>query len=106
MDWLSTGQAFESTQQPIVQGSEFTVDASPNPFNGTTTLRFQLPQAGNVKLQVFEVTGRPASPSLQGWYETGMHEIVFEGSRLPSGLYIYRLQSGGLEVSGKIMLIK
>ena len=63
----------------------------PNPFNPTTTLSFDLEVAGNVALSVFSVDGRKVADLMSGRREAGSYEVVFDGSGLASGLYVYRL---------------
>ncbi len=105
----------EESQSPII--TEFALYyAYPNPFNGTTVLSFELPKASMVRLEVFDVNGRSvgahssaplsgsgATPTL---YPAGTHEITFDGSGLPSGVYYYRLTAGANVASGKMMLMK
>ncbi len=119
-DWANTGGAFqlENAAPFILYPSSFSLTVSPNPFNAATTLRFDLPQAGWVRLEVFDMNGRVvgarhASPAvgfgesgLQGWYSAGTHEVTFDGSDLPSGVYLYRLQAGELSAAGKMVLLK
>jgi|GEM_PF-2220209 len=93
----------------------------PNPFNPTTIISFQLPEAGWVKLEVFDVNGRvipsgsgpkgglcSAIPTTQGgtWYSPGAHQITFDGSGLPSGIYFARLQAGDYTAVRKMVLVK
>ena len=90
----------------------------PNPFNPTTIISFQLPEAGLVKLEIFDINGRNVGARLPRpytvgfgesdlrWYPAGTHQITFDGSGLPSGIYIYRLQAGDLTASGKMILMK
>ena len=82
------------------------MSASPNPFNPTTTLSFVLPQAGQVKLSVFNVAGREVATLVNGYRAAGSHEVTFDASGLASGLYIYRLTSGSFDATGKMMLLK
>ncbi len=80
----------------------------PNPFNPTTVIRFNLPQAAKVQLDVFDVGGRRVGVDLASTrvYSPGTHEITFDGSGLPSGVYIYRLTAGEFTASGKMVLMK
>ncbi|MFH1863094.1 MAG: T9SS type A sorting domain-containing protein, partial [bacterium] len=126
--WSNTGESLFTGAQ-IPSGSETTptthplsfslYPCSPNPFNPSTTIRFDLPIAAQVTLEVFDVNGRmvgahcmrPAelgtrSVPLQQWYPAGTHEISFDGSGLPSGMYIYRLTAGEWQGSGKMVLLK
>ncbi|TKJ37934.1 hypothetical protein CEE37_13295 [candidate division LCP-89 bacterium B3_LCP] len=92
--------------------------AFPNPFNATTVISFELRVASLVKLEVFDVRGnivgaRPVSP-LSGsgatpttdFYTAGSHRITFNGTGLPSGIYIYCLTAGNFTGAGKMVLIK
>ena len=62
----------------------------PNPFNPSTTLAFELPQAGRVTLLVYDVLGREIVRLAEGDYEPGRHEVVFDARNIASGLYIAR----------------
>jgi hypothetical protein len=80
--------------------------ATPNPFNPTTTLSFALPQAGQVKLSVFDVAGRQVAELVNGYRDAGSHEVTFDASNLASGLYLYQLSAGNFSATGKMMLLK
>jgi len=90
---------------------ETALSAYPNPFNATTVVSFELQDAGFVKLAVFDISGRrvgahSSAPLVDGWREAGRHEITFDGSSLPSGMYIYRLEAGKVSANGKMVLMK
>ncbi len=87
------------------------VSAAPNPFNPTTTIRFDLSVPSRVTMQIFDVKGQRIGLSGQvllqdEWLAAGHHELTFDGSQLASGVYFYRLQTGSSEYLGKLMLIK
>jgi len=65
----------------------------PNPFNVHTTIRFGLPESAQVRLVVFDVLGREVRVLLDGTREAGTHEVTFDASDLPSGTYLYRLET-------------
>lgn len=71
----------------------------PNPFNPTTLIRFQLPQASDVRLTVFDVTGKEIATIVDEYRSTGTHEVTFGARNLPSGVYFYRLET---ELNSKI----
>ncbi len=87
---------------------DLSVQAVPNPFNPTTVIRFDLPEAAKVKLDVFDVGGRRVGVDLASTrvYSPGAHEITFEGSGLPSGVYFYRVTAEEYTASGKMVLMK
>lgn len=67
----------------------------PNPFNPAATLRVSLPQAGEVSLKVYDVTGRLAATLLDGPASAGVHEVVWNASGQASGVFFFRLQAAG-----------
>ena len=74
--------------------SEYVLESNyPNPFNPETRIRFGLPESAHVKLVVYDVLGREVRMLIDGVYEAGTHEAIFEASGLPSGMYLYRLDT-------------
>ena len=72
----------------------FVLEANyPNSFNPQTTIRFSVPEASVVKLAVYDVLGREVRMLVDGVREAGVHEVVFEAGDLPSGTYLYRLET-------------
>ena len=65
----------------------------PNPFNPQTTIQFALPEAANVSLRVYDMSGRQVRELVNGVVGEGNHEVVFEAGQLPSGTYLYRLET-------------
>ncbi len=79
----------------------------PNPFNPVTQIQFDLPQAAKVTLKVFDLSGHEVSTLVDGYRSAGRYQLVFDGSNLASGVYIYRLTTNkGFTQSRKMMLIK
>ncbi|MBU0518914.1 T9SS type A sorting domain-containing protein [bacterium] len=89
----------------------FTCNTYPNPFNPTTTMRFNLPTAERVYLSVYDISGRLVARLADGFRQAGTHEVTFDGSQLASGIYVYRLEMSGsgttpTTVTGKMVLMK
>jgi hypothetical protein len=63
----------------------------PNPFNPSTTLRYALPAAGQVQLEVYNLMGQRLATLVDGVRPAGYHEVLFDGSALASGVYVYRV---------------
>lgn len=78
----------------------------PNPFNPTTTIRYSIPEMQQVTLQVHNSLGEIVSELVNGVQEGGMHEIKFNGSGAPSGVYFYSLASGSFYQTKKLILLK
>jgi uncharacterized delta-60 repeat protein len=83
-----------------------TLTATPSPFNAATLIRYQMPEAGRVSLRVYDITGALATSLVEGWREAGVHEVTFDGARLPSGVYLGKLVTGELHAVIKLALIK
>ncbi len=87
------------------------IGAYPNPFNPQTTIHYQLPAAGHLKIEVYDVLGRRVRTLLNGMQAAGEQRITWNGrddsgNILPSGLYIARLNYGKTFHSIKLMLLK
>ncbi len=78
----------------------------PNPFNASTTLSFTLPEAGQIRLCLYDVKGKQIAELARGWRDAGLQEITFDGADLASGIYIYRLEAGENITSDKLILLK
>ncbi|MDF1545797.1 MAG: T9SS type A sorting domain-containing protein [bacterium] len=78
---------------------------SPNPFNPTTSIRFDLPRSTPYRLLIMNSLGQMVN-KIEGFGATGENEILFDGSSLASGLYFYHLRAGELNASRKMLLLK
>ncbi len=78
----------------------------PNPFNPTTTIEFALPKTGEVKLVIYDLSGRVVAELANGKFEAGYHKVVFDGAKLVSGIYYYRLKAGDFVSVKKLTLLK
>lgn len=78
----------------------------PNPFNPTTSISFGLPVEAYVKLNVFDVQGRLVETLVDGSLTAGHHRLNFDGAKLGSGVYFYRLESNNRQLIGKMMLLR
>jgi len=78
----------------------------PNPFNPATTITFELARSSDVRLTLFDLLGREMSVLVNGRMDAGSHEVRFEGTGLSAGVYFYRLQSGTISQTRKLLLVK
>ena len=78
----------------------------PNPFNPSTMIRFSIPVGGTVALNVFNTLGEKVAALLNGQLEAGYHEVSFDASNLPSGLYFYEIKTGDFSSIKKMILMK
>jgi hypothetical protein len=78
----------------------------PNPFNPSTLIHVCIPERIHVLLTVYYALGQEVTKLIEAEIEIGIHEITFDTSQLPSGVYIYRLQAGNYIESKKLLLLK
>ena len=78
----------------------------PNPFNPSTKINFTLPAQNNVKLIVYDITGKKVKELVNGELSAGNHTVDFNATNLASGTYIYRIQAGNFVESKKMVLLK
>jgi len=80
--------------------------AYPNPFNPTTTLAFDLPRDGPVRLDVHDLAGRRVARLLDGIRAAGAHRIDWQPAGLASGVYVARLQAAGVVALRRLVLVR
>ena len=78
----------------------------PNPFNPSTNIRFSLKESGNVHLTVYNALGREVASLVNEYMTKGNHEVEFNASNLPSGLYFYTIKTANFSVTKKMTLLK
>lgn len=78
----------------------------PNPFNPTTTISYEIPNAGFVSLKVYSLIGQEVATLVSGEMSAGKHQVAFDASVLSSGVYLYRLQAGGVVQTRQMVLVK
>jgi photosystem II stability/assembly factor-like uncharacterized protein len=80
--------------------------AYPNPFNATTTIRFNLPHAGIAKLKVYNVLGQEVATLLDGHLKPGEHQVQWTADEVASGTYLVRLNFENFSETQKVILLK
>ncbi|MBZ0178603.1 MAG: T9SS type A sorting domain-containing protein [Melioribacteraceae bacterium] len=86
----------------------------PNPFNPTTTIEYTIPEVGgenlhpqqSVKLIVYDILGREVATLVNEQQKMGRYKVVFNASKLSSGVYLYRLTSGDYSEVKKMILLR
>ncbi len=78
----------------------------PNPFNPSTTIRYELPKAANVRLEIFNMLGQQVATLVDGERAAGVYTAEFNALNLSSGTYFYKLQAGGFTDVKRLMLLK
>ena len=78
----------------------------PNPFNPSTTIQYTLPHRAHVTLTVFNTLGQQVTELVNTEIEPGTHDVEFDGSRLASGVYFYRLQAESYTSTKTLLLLR
>jgi photosystem II stability/assembly factor-like uncharacterized protein len=78
----------------------------PNPFNPSTTIKYELPKASDIRLSVYDILGREVYVLVNERREAGSYEVKFEAAGLSSGVYIYRLQAEDFVQAKKFVVLK
>ena len=87
--------------------STFGLDQNfPNPFNPTTNIRYSIVKTSQVTLKVFDLLGRQVRTLVHNMQAPGQYAVTFNAQDLASGVYFYRLQSGDMSITKKLVLMK
>lgn len=78
----------------------------PNPFNPQTTIHFEIPNSSHVRLEIFDIQGKKVANLFDGIGEAGKHNLVWNGSQQPSGIYFCRLVTDNESIAKMITLLK
>lgn len=104
---LAIGGVISSTQEGLEIPFEFALAQNyPNPFNPTTKIDFVLPEASKVKLTVYDITGKEVAVLVNENKNQGKYSVDFDGSKLPSGVYLYNIQTDKHSATKKLVLMK
>ena len=78
----------------------------PNPFNPITTIKYTLPKAAKVKVEVYNLLGQRVEILVDSEQEAGYHSVQWDGSEMTSGVYFYRLTAGSFTATKRMVLMK
>lgn len=107
---VEAGQVFYSNPQAIP--TQFALHQnSPNPFNPTTRISFDLPKAGDVKIAVFNVLGQRVTDLVDGYRDAGSYDVIWDGkdnsgATVASGMYFYKISTADFSETKKMLLLK
>ncbi len=103
--WIGDQMSDVNDENGIVNKYELSQNY-PNPFNPTTEINYSLKNTGLVKLDVFNILGQKVATLVNKVQNAGRYRVNFDASKLTSGVYVYRLQSGSFVQSKKMVLLK
>jgi hypothetical protein len=87
--------------------SEYSLNQNyPNPFNPVTTISYQLPQAGEVELNIYNIMGQKVAELVSAYQEAGYYNIKWNAQNIASGIYFYRFRSADFIQVKRMLLLK
>jgi uncharacterized delta-60 repeat protein len=95
--------------EPVLQEipSSYSLEQNyPNPFNPNTIINFQIPAENNVKLTVFDITGREIVTLINENLKAGTYKADFDGGKYSTGVYFYKLTAGNFNETKKMLMIR
>ena len=94
----------ETSVQKVI--SNIGVSIYPNPFNQSTNIRFELTNAANTRVEIYNLMGKQVAELANGYLAAGIYNKVFNGSSLPTGIYLVKISVGNQVSSQKLLLLK
>jgi hypothetical protein len=102
----SKAVGIEEPSKPPVPNTFELSQNYPNPFNGSTTIKYELPMAADVIVDIFDLTGRTVSIFNFKAQAAGSHSIIWDAKDVSSGVYFYKIQTNDYSESRKMILAK
>lgn len=101
VDLLNLGS--RGAEKPV----EFRLSRScPNPFNATTKISYDLVEAGDVTLKIYDISGRLVQTLVEGFQQAGEYDVLWDASEQASGIYLYRLSTGDFTETKRMTLLR
>lgn len=85
---------------------DYSISNYPNPFNPVTNIQIRIKEAGYVNVSVYDLLGQKVAELVNEEKEAGSYTLLFDGSELPSGTYIYTMRTANYSESRKMILMK
>ncbi len=102
-----TSDEITTVEDPGTSAAGFALHQNyPNPFNPTTAITFTLPQKSTIRIVLLNILGEEVMNLAEGNFNAGRHQVQLNASRLTSGVYFYRLVTGNIVQTKKLMVIK
>ena len=100
---VPTGVIMEESISP----NEFTLLQNyPNPFNPITTIKYSLPERGEIELVIYDALGNQIETLISGDHDAGVYEVDFDATGLSSGVYFYQMKFASFTETRKFLLMK
>jgi hypothetical protein len=90
-------------EEPVINGT-FLGQNMPNPFNGTTTIGYYLPEGGDVKIKITNILGEEVAVPVSGNKSAGSHTFTVDAAQFSAGIYYYTLEFDGSQLTRKMII--
>jgi hypothetical protein len=104
--WSTLNTAIGKTPHAAPVKNNIVLYNYPNPFNPSTQINYDILLASEISLKIYDITGREVRTLVQEFQQPGHHSVLFDGSDLASGVYIYKLTAGNKVQVQKMVLLK
>jgi hypothetical protein len=99
----------EKEEVTVIDKSQLSISNHPNPFNPSTTIRYNLPQDGKVAIRIFDILGRQVAELVNEYKQAGSYSVLWSGkdgfgSEVSSGVYFYNIRYNAQSMTKKMML--
>ena len=78
----------------------------PNPFSQSTTIEYSIPKFIDIELSIYNMEGKKLETLVIGKYKPGKYQVEWVTNKYPSGTYVYKLMSEGVNISRKMLLLR
>ncbi len=103
----ANSRLISSSEDETIFPDEFILSQNyPNPFNPSTVISYQLAVNSKVQLAVYDMLGREVAVLINGLKSAGTHTVEFNATNIPSGIYIYKLETENISLTRRMTLIK
>jgi hypothetical protein len=107
IDFDGTFEYSEEVEVEVIAPVLFSLEQNyPNPFNPSTSIKYSVPESGNIRLSVYNIVGEEVAVLVNGFSQAGSFEVTFDASNLSTGVYLYKLQSANSVQTKKMILLK
>jgi hypothetical protein len=103
---LAQGSGNPAVEASTPEGTYLLGSAYPNPVSSSAKIDFDLPTAQDVTLKVYDVLGREVATLAEGVLQSGEHTVEFDAAALPSGVYVYRLEAGSVQLTERMTIVR
>ncbi len=105
--WEFTILGSDVDDSPENIAREYSLSQSyPNPFNAQTSITIGLPEAGHVRLDIYDMLGRKVQTLIDGYQEAGYHNVTWNAANQSSGIYLYRVETDSYTETKRMLLLK